>query len=287
MLVDAGRRLPILGNYVSLLAPTAWQIFIPFHSIPLAARQRRDNDMSSVNQEPTSPVANRRPGALGRIKNHIQGKTLNGLMELVPLLVTIIVVALVIDYTDTALRAIIGTFTLGEPGWTRWVFPGLGLLLAILLFYLVGLLLSVPAGRTLMRWKNTAMNSVPVLKTVYGVTEQATATLTTQYRFSRVVFLEWPREGMVALGFVTGRAYSAEMDQSLVVVYIPTVPNPTSGNMAFVNEDHVLETGMTVEDAMKLVFSGGIVLPSAISLARMPDDAGRDSLVGYYETRAE
>lgn len=240
--------------------------------------------MSSVNQEPPRPIRNRRPRLLARIKNHVQGKTLSGLMQLVPLLVTIIVVALVLDYTDTALHAIVALLVPGEPGWTRWIFPGLGIILAILLFYLVGLLLSVPAGRAVMRWKNTMMNNIPVIKTVYGVTEQATATLTTQYSFSRVVFLEWPREGMVALGFVTGRAYSKETGQSLVVVYIPTVPNPTSGNMAFVDEDHVLETGMTVEDAMKLVFSGGIVLPNAISLARMPDDYGRDTLVGYYET---
>ena len=239
--------------------------------------------MSTVNQGPPRPIRNRNPRLLARVKNHVQGKTLSGLMQLVPLLVTIIVVALVLDYTDNALDFIVERIP-GEPGWTRWIFPGLGIILAILLFYLVGLVLSVPAGRTVMRWKNTMMNNIPVIKTVYGVTEQATATLTTQYSFSRVVFLEWPREGMVALGFVTGRAYSKETGQSLVVVYIPTVPNPTSGNMAFVDEDHVLETGMTVEDAMKLVFSGGIVLPNAISLARMPDDAGRNTMVGYYET---
>lgn len=235
---------------------------------------------------PPRPIGIPKPGVLTRIKNHIQGKTLSGLMQLVPLLVTIVVIALVLDYTDTALHAIIDNIP-GSQGWRRWIFPGLGFIIAILLFYLVGLALSVPAGRTLLQWKNRMMNSIPVIKTVYGVTEQATSTLTTQYGYSRVVFLEWPREGMVALGFVTGQAYSPDSGHSLVVVYIPTVPNPTSGNMAFVDEDQVYETDLNVEDAMKLVFSGGIVLPKSISLARMVQDLNRSSLVGRYETSTE
>ena len=56
----------------------------------------------------------------------------------------------------------------------------------------------------------------------------------------------------------------------MVVVYIPTVPNPTSGNLALVMEDDVMETDLTVEDAMKVVFSGGIVLPESLSMARFP-----------------
>lgn len=235
--------------------------------------------MSTPNrQPPLSPIAERKPGLLSRIKNHIKDKTLGGLMELVPFLVTVIVVVLLIDYTDGALRRLVSGFYPGGLPW--WFFPGIGLIIAVIFFYLIGLLLSIPAGRALMRWKAAVMSSIPIVKTVYGVTEQATSTLTTQYRFSRVVFLEWPREGMIALGFVTGRAYSKETDEHMVVVYIPTVPNPTSGNMAFVNEDDVIETDITVEDAMKLVFSGGIVLPSSIALARMPREDGSAQLAG-------
>ena len=71
---------------------------------------------------------------------------------------------------------------------------------------------------------------------------------------------------MVAIGFVTGHEQPAESTEPLVVVYIPTVPNPTSGNMAFVSEDKVMETDMSVEDAMKLIFSGGIVLPKDLTI---------------------
>ena len=122
------------------------------------------------------------------------------------------------------------------------------------------------------------------MKTVYSVTQQATTTLTSQYRFTRVVFIEWPREGMVAMGFVTGRAYAADTGQSLVVVYVPTVPNPTSGNMAFVIEDDVVETDLTVEDEMRLVFSGGIVLPDRLSMARLPRVRSEGELIGRFES---
>ena len=81
------------------------------------------------------------------------------------------------------------------------------------------------------------------------------------------------------MGFVTGLAYrdkpdrdtqkDGEVPQSMVVVYIPTVPNPTSGNLAFLMEDDLIETDITPDQAMKLVFSGGIVLPDTMALARL------------------
>ena len=95
---------------------------------------------------------------------------------------------------------------------------------------------------------------------------------------------------MVAVGFVTGRAYrenrnlgEGEEPQSLVVVYIPTVPNPTSGNLAFVMEDDLMETDLTVEDAMKLVFSGGIVLPDSVSMARLPRVRAEAEFIDRFE----
>ena len=71
----------------------------------------------------------------------------------------------------------------------------------------------------------------------------------------------------------------------MAVVYIPTVPNPTSGNMAFVLEDDVIETDLGVEAAMKLIFSGGIVLPDAITLARVPRDPSEEpqGLTGQFQ----
>ena len=204
------------------------------------------------------------PNFAKRIERHIQGKTLAGLFDLVPLLVTVIVVIFLVEKADAMVRPL--PLISGRP----WDFPGIGVIVGVVLFYIVGLIISTQFGTLLSDWKNNLIGSIPVIKNIYGVTQQVTASFTSQYTFSRVVFLEWPREGMVAMGFVTGRAFSARTKESMAVVYIPTIPNPTSGNMALVMEDDLIETDLAVEDAMKLVFSGGIVLPDVISLARVP-----------------
>lgn len=218
----------------------------------------------------------KQPNLFKRVESHLQGRTIDGLMELVPTILTVVVVVFIVGWADDFIRPFLGD--------RPWNFPGVGIIIAVVVFYLTGLLIKTSAGRGLMIVKDRVLRIIPVVRSVFGVAEQITSSLSTQYNFSRVVFLEWPREGMLAMGFVTGRAVSA--DRSIVMVYIPTVPNPTSGNLAFVDEDHVMETDMDVEKAMKVVFSGGIVLPDAISLARVPVEKGEEDIgiVGQFTT---
>ncbi len=223
-----------------------------------------------------------KPNTLKRIEHHVQSKTLAGLIELIPLLVTIVVILFIVKHADALVRPL--AIVSGQP----WDIPGVGLVAIIVVFYLAGLIISSPFGRKAMDYKSTAINFIPIVRTIFGITQQATTAMTSQYNFSRVVFLEWPREGMAAIGFVTGRVRSPDSGDSLVLVYIPTVPNPTSGNMALVLEDDVMETNLTVQDAMKLVFSGGIVLPDAVALARVPRDEGEHpGLIGRYEVETD
>lgn len=231
-------------------------------------------DLIPETEKPEEPE----PSLWSKFEGHIQGRTLTGLFELVPLIVTVVVLVVIIGYADSAVRGL--PFVKDEP----WDFWGVGMIVAIVLFYLVGLIIATRVGRFVMDVFETVLNHIPVVKTILGVTKQAMASLTSKYQFTRVVFVEWPREGMVAMGFVTGRAYSSKTQESIVVVYIPTVPNPTSGNMALVPEDDIIETDLTVEAAMKLIFSGGIVLPEAVSLARVPMEREEFGLIGRFET---
>ena len=203
------------------------------------------------------------PSTPRRVKRHIQGRIVAGLLEMAPLIVTVLVILFIVGYA-ALVRDL--PFISGQP----WDFPGLGLVIIIVVAYLVGITLTTPPGRMLMRVKDAVLGNMPVVGTVFGVTQQAITSFSGQFNFSRVVFIEWPREGMVAMGFVTGQVYSEDRERSMVAVYIPTVPNPTSGNMAFIIEDDVMETNISVDDAMKLVFSGGIVLPKSIVMARVP-----------------
>ena len=220
-------------------------------------------------------------GPLSSVEQHVQRRVMDGLFELVPLLVTIAAVAFLVGYADALIRPIIQLLDLptldiviGDLDVSLGLdFWGIGAIVLAVIFYLVGLLITVTLGRKVMDVFSTVLGALPVVKVVYGMMKQAMSSIgSTKTNFSRVVFVEWPREGMIALGFVTGRIYSPETHASMVSVYIPTIPNPTSGNMAFVFEDDVIETNLNPDDAMKLVFSGGIVLPETVNLARLPAD---------------
>ncbi len=219
------------------------------------------------------------PGFGRRIEGHFQGRMLDGLIRLAPVLLTLFVLGISIEYTDALVRPL--PFVQGR----AWDFPGVGIIVIVVGLYLVGLLVSNAIGRRMMDAVDAVLSKVPVVKNVYGVTEQATTLLTSEYNFSRVVFLEWPREGMTTIGLVTGRAYSERGDHSLAIVFIPTLPNPTSGNVAIINEDDLLETDIMVEDAIKMIFSGGIVLPQRLGMARVPRRPAEREFIGGFETR--
>lgn len=230
------------------------------------------------------------------VEQHVQRRVMDGLFELVPLLVTIGVIAFLVGYADTLVRPLIQLLdpptldiTIGATDISLGLdFWGVGAIVLVFLFYLVGLLISFAAGRKVMNGFSAVLAVLPVVKVVFSVMKQAMASISsTKTNFSRVVFVEWPREGMMALGFVTGRIYDPETHTSMVTVYVPTIPNPTSGNMAFVFEDDVIETNLNPDDAMKLVFSGGIVLPPTVNLARLPVDLEEhrvSDLVGTFRT---
>ncbi len=212
-----------------------------------------------------------------RIERHIQGRIVSGLLELLPLIVTVLVLVFLIGYADIIRSA---PFIAGQP----WDFPGVGLIIVVAVAYLIGLIVATALGRKAMQGYSWLLYNIPVIRTIFGLTKQAITSFSGQFNFSRVVFIEWPRDGMLAMGFVTGQVASANGEKSIVAVYIPTVPNPTSGNMAFVMEDDVMETNVTVDAAMKLVFSGGIVLPESLVFARVPLEKrdSNDFLGKYY-----
>ena len=219
-----------------------------------------------------------------RLERHVQGKTIGGLMELFPLLVTILVIGVIIGYADNFVHPLIKFLPWEAPFIGGLTFTGVGLIVLALLFYLTGLIISSRPGKAFFKITGKILTRTPLVGSIYGLTQTVATVMSSQYRFSRVVFLEWPRDGMIALGFVTGRIVSPHTGESLVVIYIPTVPNPTSGNMAIVVEDDVFETDLSVEDAMKMVFSGGIVLPDTVAFARLPRERGLHEFLGRFDS---
>jgi len=137
--------------------------------------------------------------------------------------------------------------------------PGLGMLTGAIVVYLAGLLATDVLGNKLLELAEDLLSRIPIVKSIYSSSKQLTKVFQegkTSYR--RAVFVEWPRPGVKAIGFVT-----AEVERNgtrMVVVYVPTMPNPTSGFALFFREDEVFDSGMSVEEAIKFVVSGGAVV---------------------------
>ncbi len=199
---------------------------------------------------------------LARLQRHVGRRIVSGFLILIPLIITFLILRFVYVYVEGFFSPIVDEFA--------WTFPGIGVLITLVLLYITGAFL---AGKRVRGWEDSLLSRVPILGSIYSVSRQSIDALssTTGQHFSRVVFLDWPRPGVRAMGFVTGHLHAGiEGSGAMVVVYIPTVPNPTSGMLAWVPEDDVVSTDITVEDAMKAVFSGGIVLPSIEAPASIP-----------------
>ena len=195
-----------------------------------------------------------------RVERHIGRRLVSGFLVLVPLLITLLILFYGFAYVDTITRPLVKGTPLD--------FPGIGVALTLVVFYVIGVSF---AGKRTKAWQDAVLTRIPVVRTIYGVARQATETLSSpqSHHFLRVVFVEWPRPGFRALGFVTGHLPTEE-GPSLAVVYIPTVPNPTSGNLAWIEEDQLIEADLSVEEAMKVIFSGGIVLPNVSQGQSLP-----------------
>ena len=188
-----------------------------------------------------------------RIEHFVGRRISAGLSVLIPLLISILVLRFVLVYADGIFRPFFENTILD--------FAGVGLIIILVVLYVIGSFFSGNRSRAL---QDAIWTKVPVIRGIYTAVRQATDAFysSEDHQFSRVVYVEWPRPGVVVMGFVTGRFQNPPSGQRpLVAVYIPTVPNPTSGMLAFFPEDEIVETEISVRDAMKTIFSGGMVLP--------------------------
>lgn len=202
---------------------------------------------------------------------------LSGVLILFPLAVTLWLIAAIfhaINGTVTrGVRAMIGWsgITLVEGIWWERLLPVAGILVSVTLLMGVGMLATNLAGRRVIRFLERMLLAIPLVSVVYSSAKQLLEAFTTgrQEAFREVVALEYPRKGCWALGFVTSvtqgtlwkEAGEAEMSQ----IFVPTSPNPTSGMMVILPSSEVHRVDLSVEEAIKMIVSGGLVLPSSLA----------------------
>ncbi len=132
-------------------------------------------------------------------------------------------------------------------------------------------------GRSLIRFAESLVNRMPVVRSIYSGVKQIAETVfvQTESSFEKACLIQYPRKGIWAIGFVSTKAsgeiaHRAEVSGELISVFVPTTPNPTSGFLLFFPAEDVIELEMTIEDAAKLVISAGLVYPNSKDPSQPP-----------------
>ncbi len=190
---------------------------------------------------------------------------LTGILVMTPLILTIYVAWAFITFVDNLVVPLV-PFDYRPSNYLPFSIPGLGLIIVFIFTTFVGLLATGLFGRTLIRiWENI-LNRMPVVRSVYSAIKQILETVmaTQSDAFRQAVLVQYPRKDIWAIGFVTGSTrgeVGKRVDKKMVNVFMPTTPNPTSGFLLFFPEEDLIFLNMSVEDALKLVVSGGMVVP--------------------------
>ncbi len=207
-----------------------------------------------------------------RFWRHFRDTFVAGLLLVMPLVVTYLILRLVFNFLKDLMDPFtsLGLFTFVPELARTWVALGM----TVIILYLAGMLTRYALGTRLLTIASHLIEAIPVVGTIYRMSRQATEVLGGTGKQERlgqnVVIVDFPRKGMKTIGLVTGRSQGAD-GQPLLMLYVPTAPLPTSGFTALVPEAEVIATDMSVEDAMKLVMSGGVIFP---------DDLGRNAFKG-------
>ena len=144
-----------------------------------------------------------------------------------------------------------------------WLTTVVGFILVIIVILAVGALASGILGRWFLGWVDRLVRRVPLVKGVYSSARQLTeAIFIKRSALRKTVIAEYPRRGILAVGFLTSDERLELKDgRRAMFVFFPTAPNPTSGWLALIPEQDITETGMSIEQGLKLVVSGGVVKP--------------------------
>ncbi len=188
-----------------------------------------------------------------------------GVLVWLPILATIWVVSFMLHIMDRTLLLLPVRYR--PEAVVGFALPGLGALFALVVLLLTGLLVTNLIGRRLIVWGEDLLNRIPVVRSVYGgVKSFAESVFSQSNSFRKVVMVEYPRAGAWSIGFMTSEnmpEISAKLGEQHVCVYISAALNATAGYLVIVPRSQVVELAMSVDAAMKMIITCGVVVPAA------------------------
>ncbi len=189
-----------------------------------------------------------------------------GLLVWVPLGITIFIIKILLDLLgQTYLLIPVGLRPENLFGMT---IPGFEIIMAFIILFSTGLVAANYLGKTLVETWEKFLDKIPLVRSIYAPLKKfAELVLSDQTQsFSKVLLIQYPRKGLYSLCFQTSKDVGEIQEKSgedVVCVFIPTTPNPTSGYIIMIPKDEVIELDMSVEDALKMIISLGVVVPSS------------------------
>ncbi|RYF06896.1 MAG: DUF502 domain-containing protein, partial [Comamonadaceae bacterium] len=186
-----------------------------------------------------------------------------GLLVIVPGVITAWVLNWIISMLDQTLQILPGSW---QPDrLLGFHIPGFGVLLTLAILLAVGALASNFAGRKLVEWGDALVSRIPVVRSIYSSVKQVSDTIFSESgnAFRTAVLVQWPREGVWTVAFVTGAPsgeVAAYLRDEFVSVYVPTTPNPTGGYFVMLRKSDCIELDMSVDAALKYIVSMGVVV---------------------------
>lgn len=208
---------------------------------------------------------NTKPQMTGGVIARLRRYLLTGIVVTAPIGITVYLTYVFLTFVDSKV------VTLLPDDWYQGLYgqttiPGLGLIISIAVFIVIGWFATNFLGRLIIRISEYIVDRVPVIRTLYGAIKQIFETIMASQSsaFREVVMLEYPRRGVWSIGFVTGVTQGEIQEhtaQETVNVFVPTTPNPTSGYLLFVPKAELIYLQMSVEEGVKLVVSAGIITP--------------------------
>lgn len=190
---------------------------------------------------------------------------ITGLLIWIPLVITIWVLKLIVETLDQSLLLV-------PPEWRTESFlgfhvPGLGVILTLVIVFVTGVLATNFLGARLVQLWNAILHRIPVVNSIYSSVKQISDTLfsSSGQAFRKALLVQWPREGMWTIAFLTGKPGGdviQHLQGDFVSVYVPTTPNPTGGYFVMMPRKDVIELDMSVDTALKYIISMGVVSPA-------------------------
>ncbi len=188
-----------------------------------------------------------------------------GLIVWIPLGVTIFILKVLIGLMDRSLLLIPEQYRPEE--WLGIAIPGLGTILTLVVLLLTGLLAANIVGRSMVGLWESLLDRIPIVRTVYsGVKNFAEIVFSDSGQsFKKVLLIEYPRNGIYSLAFQTATnlgEVQGRTGEAVVCTFVPTTPNPTSGFIIIVPKKDVIELDMEIDEALKMIISLGVVIPT-------------------------